>query len=267
MDPNSPVMPDISIVIPSFNQAEFLPATLKSVLTQKNRPPLEVIIADGGSTDGTLDYLNSIDDPAVTWTSEPDRGQAHAINKGLAKATGRIIAWLNSDDTYEPDALRNVVEAFDSNPHAAWLVGRVRIMDKDGNEIRRAITRYKDAKLEKYRYRSLLRENFISQMGVFWRKRFADELGPLDESLRYTMDYEYWLRMASRRDPLILNKTLAWFRLYDQSKTGEVNRAQFDEQYAVACRYFDGDRASQVIHRLNVEKIVWSYRLLKLLGK
>jgi len=259
--------PDISIVIPSFNQAAFLPETLDSILSQADAPTMQVVVVDGGSTDGTLEILESLDDPRVEWISEPDRGQAHAINKGMALAGGVVVGWLNSDDTYAPGALRAVVDAFEENPGANWLAGRVTIVDGSGSETRRAITRYKDRRLRRYTFRGLLRENFISQMGVFWRCSFARELGPLDESLVYTMDYDYWLRMGARCDPLVLDKVLARFRWHAGSKSGAVDRSQFDEQYRVACKHPQADRAGRLAHRFNVEKIVWSYRLLKLLGR
>jgi len=260
-------MTDLSIVIPSYNQAAFLSRTLDSVLNQDDPPAIQIIVVDGGSTDGTLDILRAIDDPRVTWTSAPDRGQTHAINQGMAKAEGGIVAWLNSDDVYSPGTLRTVVDGFDQHPDARWLVGRSNIIDQAGREIRKSITRYKDHGLRHYSYRGLLRENFICQMSVFWRRPFAEEVGHLDESLNYTMDYDYWLRMGRRCDPLILDRVLAGFRWHDTSKSGSGHRRQFDEQYAVACRYFGDDRASRIIHRLHVEKIVWSYRLLKLLGR
>lgn len=257
----------LSLIIPSFNQAYFLKETLGSVLGQRGDFALEVIVMDGGSTDGTIELLKAIDDPRLTWVSEPDNGQSHAINKGFGRARGDLVAWLNSDDLYLPGALATVADVFAQQPEARWLVGRCEIMDAQGRVIRRSITRYKDRALRRYRYRKLLRENFISQMGVFWRRSFAEEVGLLDESLMYTMDYDYWLRMGVRHDPVILDRVLARFRWHDRSKSGKVNRAQFDEQYAVACRYFQGDRVSQAIHRFNVEKIVWSYRLLRLLGR
>ena len=260
-------MTDISIVIPSFNQASFLPATLDSVLKQEDAPTLQVVVVDGGSTDGTLEILESIDDPRVTWTSEPDRGQTHAINKGLAKTDGGVVAWLNSDDLYTPGSLRHVVDAFDADPDVRWVAGRVTIINESGEETRQAVTRYKERRRRRYSYPSLLRENFISQMGVFWRRSFGEMIGPLDESLHYTMDYDYWLRMGSHCDPLMLDRELARFRWHDQSKSGAVSRAQFNEKYAVACRYFQGDRVSKAMHRFHAEKILWSYRLLKLLGR
>jgi hypothetical protein len=126
--------------------------------------------------------------------------------------------------------------------------------------------RYKNRWLDRYSYRRLLVENFIAQPAVFWRKSFGEQVGPLDASLHYTMDYDLWLRMGKLSPPKILQQTLSQFRLHAQSKSGAVNREQFDEGYRVACRYFDGDRASKFAHRMHVEKIVWAYRTMRLLG-
>lgn len=257
----------ISIITPSFNQRQFLCRTAQSILSPTGDFDLEWLVVDGGSTDGTLDFLKSVKDARVRWISEPDRGQSHAINKGLAMAGGDIVAWLNSDDLYVPGALAIVASAFRSNLQAHWLVGRCQIIDRDDRVIRSAIARYKDRSLDRYRYRSLLRENFISQPAVFWRRQFQQEVGLLDESLHWTMDYDLWLRMGARADPLILSDVLAQFRLHERSKSGGVDRGQFDEQYSVALRYLGNDHLGRLIHRLNVEKIVWAYQLLRLLGR
>lgn len=256
----------ISIITPSFNQRPFLCRTAQSVLSQKGDFDLEWLIVDGGSTDGTLDFLQSLADPRARWISEPDRGQSHAINKGISMAGGDIVAWLNSDDLYLPGALSIVASAFARRSDAQWLVGRCQIIDRDDRVIRSAIARYKDRSLDRYRYRALLQENFISQPAVFWRREFQQEVGPLDESLHWTMDYDLWLRMGGRADPLILPDVLAQFRLHELSKSGRAQRGQFDEQYRVALRYLGNDRLGRLIHRLNVEKIVWAYQLLRLLG-
>lgn len=261
---------EISIVIPSFQQRGFLSDTLQSICGWDG--PLQVLILDAGSTDGTIDLLRSIDDPRLSWTSEPDRGQSHAINKGMRKATGDIVAWLNSDDLYVPGGLQAVIEAFERHPEAQWVVGRVEIIDERGRVIRPGVTRYKNRSLDRYSYRALLRENFISQMGVFWRRGFGERVAYpngdlLDESLHYAMDYDLWLRMGKLAEPLILDRVVAQFRLYPGSKSGAVKREQFDEQYRVACRYFGDDRVSRLVHRFNVEKIVWAYRLMRLLGR
>jgi hypothetical protein len=181
-------------------------------------------------------------------------------------AAGDVVAWLNTDDRYAPGAFAAVAEAFGSHPDSQWLVGRYQVIDADGRPIRPGVVRYKDRRLDRYRYRALLRENFVSQPAVFWRRSFGASVGPLDESLHWTMDYDLWLRMGRRCDPLILDRVLAQFRLHGRSKSGQVDRRQFDEQYRVARRYFDGDWVSHAAHRVTVEKVVWAYRVMRVLG-
>ena len=257
----------LSIVTPCFNGRAYLAETAASVLSQSGPFTLEWLVLDGGSTDGSLDLLHSLHDSRLRLLSEPDRGQSHALNKGLALATGDVVAWLNTDDLYTPGALASVAEAFTASPSAQWLVGRCDIIGAAGGVIRRPVTRYKDRSLRRYSYKALLRENFISQPAVFWRRDFGRRVGPLDESLHWTMDYDLWLRMGREAPPLLLERVLAQFRLHAASKTGRVDRRQFDEQYAVACRYAGADRLSRWVHRFNVEKIVWAYRAMRAMGK
>jgi glycosyltransferase involved in cell wall biosynthesis len=257
----------ISIITPSFNQRNYLQQTMRSVLSQSGEFNLTWHVIDGGSIDGTVSFLKTVEDPRVRWISEPDRGQSHGVNKGIEQARGAdVLGWLNSDDLYADGALAAVAEAF-NDASVQWLVGRYQIIDADGELIRSSIARYKDRFLDHYSYRKLLRENFIAQPAVFWRRTFGDAVGGLDESLHYTMDYDLWLRMGKRADPRILDRVLAQFRIHTGSKSGQVNREQFDEGYRVARRYFAGDRASQIAHRFNVEKIVWAYRLMRLIGR
>ena len=259
----------IRIVTPSFNQREFLVRTGASVLSQSGDFDLNWVVIDGGSTDGTVEFLRTLDpDPRVRWLSEGDRGQAHAVNKGLALEgePADVVGWLNSDDLYAPGALAAVARALHENPAAQWLVGGYEIIDPDDRPIRSAIVRYKDRALRRYSYRALLRENFISQPAVFWRRAFGERVGLLDESLHWTMDYDLWLRMGKQSEPLILDRVLARFRLHEASKSGRVNRRQFDEGYRVACRYVGRDWVSRAVHRFNVEKIVWAYRVMRALG-
>ncbi|MFG0249538.1 MAG: glycosyltransferase family 2 protein [Phycisphaeraceae bacterium JB051] len=257
----------LSIVVPSYNQAAYLPRTLESILSQRGDFALEVLIIDGGSTDGTLEILKSLDDERVSWISEKDNGQSDAINKGLAKATGDIVTWLNSDDIYCDDALKKVADTFTQNPQARWLIGQCVIIDEQDQPIRQGITRYKNRQLARYTRRRLLRENFISQMSVFWRNDLGKEVGLLNEDLYYTMDYDLWLRMSKVGDPVVLAENLGCFRWYANSKSGKINRKQFDEQYQVASPHLVGDPISRLIHRVNVEKVVWAYRLMRLLGR
>jgi glycosyltransferase involved in cell wall biosynthesis len=261
-------MTTISIVTPTFNQCDFLARTGRSILDQTSDFELEWIVLDDGSTDRTPQVIAELSsDPRLQSSRGENRGQCQVINEGMRRATGEIAAWLNSDDLYTPGTLATVAQAFAENPNAQWLIGRCDIIDTNDRPIRPAITNYKNSQLSRYTYRRLLRENFISQPAVFWRRSFWQQVGDLDESLYYTMDYDTWLRMGKISEPLILNQTLAQFRLHPKSKTGAVKREQFDEQYRVAQRYLGSDHLSRVIHRFNVEKIVWSYRALKIFGR
>ncbi len=256
----------IGIVIPTLNQRAFLGAALESVLGQAGDFDLRVWVVDGASDDGTVETLRAITDPRLSWISEPDGGQSQAINKGLARTDSDVVAWLNGDDLYRPGALAAVAAAFAANPETQWLIGRCAIIDAAGGEIRKRITAYKNRGLRRFSYRRLLRENRVSQPAVFWRASFGRRIGPLDESLHWTMDYDLWLRMARASAPLMVNRELAAFRLHPASKSGRVDRRQFDEQYAVASRYFDGDWRSRILHRMNVAKIVWAYRAMRRVG-
>ena len=257
----------ISIITPSFNQFNFLKETVESIHSQNIDTDIviEHVIVDGGSTDGTVEYLKALDDKVV-WLSEKDKGQADAVNKGIRMATGEIIGWLNSDDLYLPGALHTVAEYFEQNPDCSWVYGRCRIIDKDGTERWKWITRYKNARLRKFTMDKLLRENFISQPAVFFRKELFAEAGPLDLTLHYAMDYDLWLRFARLAVPGVLHKDLASFRRHGSSKSETGYRDQFYEQYAVAKRY-SPSFFNRVVHRFNIFKIITSYRIIGLFSR
>ncbi len=257
----------VSIVTPSFNQLKYLRETARSILDQVGRFDLEWIVVDGASSDGSVEYLRSLQDPRVRWISEKDAGQSDAINKGLQLVTGDLVGWINSDDLYVLGALQAVADAFSANPQTRWAVGRYEIVNDAGQPIRQRIVRYKEKQLRNYTYRTLLRENIIPQPAVFWRADFGKEVGMLDPSLHFTMDYELWLRMGWQHDPLFIDQVLARFRVHSESKTGVIDRRQFDEGYEVAKRYASDDASVLRAHRFSVEKIVWAYRLMRLIGK
>jgi glycosyltransferase involved in cell wall biosynthesis len=258
--------PRISIITPSLNSARYLPEMMASVLTQTGDFQLEWIVIDGGSTDETHDLLQSANDPRLRWISEKDSGQTAAINRGLSLIKGDIVAWLNCDDCYVPGTLSTVAKAFLENPTSHWLIGRCDIIDPLGKLSRPQITRFKNRKLDRFTFSSLLAMNIISQPAVFWRADFGRQIGNLDESLFWTMDYDLWLRMAQNAPPVILKETLAKFRVHETSKSRGGHRPQFEEGYRVACRYAKTARV-RLIHRLGVEKIVWGYRALRLVGR
>lgn len=257
----------LTILMPSLNNEGYLRQSLQSVLSQEGNFNLQTIVVDGESRDGTMALLRSIRDPRLRLISEPDHGQAAAINKGMAVATGDVVAWLNCDDLYQPGALAAVADAFQGDASTQWLVGGCDIIDGRGRVFRRGITSYKDRLLRSYSFQSLLRVNMINQPAVFWRRSFGQLVGPLDESLHWTMDYDLWLRMARQCPPLITERTLASFRVHRESKSHGGHSPQFREGYRVACRYFGDDHVSRWLHRLNVEKIAWGYRALRLMGR
>lgn len=187
--------PKLSIVTPSFNQAHFIEETLRSVSSQRY-PFLEHIVVDGVSTDQTVEILKRFSGTPgwehLRWISEPDRGQSDAINKGFRMATGDIIGWLNSDDLYEANSFARVSKAFEENPLVDFIYGDYLIIDEAGK------TLISKKEIDFDWEIMLCGLNYIAQPNVFFRSRVFKELGYLDESLHYVMDYEFWLRAATR---------------------------------------------------------------------
>lgn len=225
----------ISVVTPSFNQAAYIERTLASVLSQEGNFELESIVIDGGSTDGTLDILKRFEG-RIQWRSEPDEGQSDAINKGFRQSSGDIVAWLNSDDEYLPGALHRVAETYRQKPFA-WCFGNCINIDEHDQEIRRSITRYKNWQSRRYSYRRLLRRLFIPQPSTFFTRCAYEETGELNRELDYTMDYDYWLRLGRRHDPLHIDAPLACFRVHAASKNGARYRKAAREALQTARRH------------------------------
>ena len=200
----------VSIVTPSFNQSAFLERTILSVLEQ-DHTELEYLIADGGSTDGSLDIINKYAGRLAWWTSEKDEGQAQAINKGFAHAHGEIIAWLNSDDTYLPGAVRSAVKIFEKHPQTNLLYGDMLAVD----ELDRTIN------IMKYRQLSLvdlLCFQIIGQPAVFMRRSAFEKAGRLDNNLHYLLDHQLWIRIAEQGQILHVNETWAAARYHAGAK-------------------------------------------------
>jgi len=177
----------ISIVTPSYNQGRFIEETILSVKRQ-GYAPIEHIVMDGGSTDGTVEILRRYEH--LIWFSEKDQGQTHAINKGLKLATGDVVTWLNSDDTYLDEALSTVASTFERFPEVDVVYGDYVITDESGNPLihKKEIDFDWDI--------LLCGLNYLGQPNVFFRRRVIEAVGYLDESLHYLMDYEYWFRLA-----------------------------------------------------------------------
>ncbi|HSJ15408.1 MAG TPA: glycosyltransferase family 2 protein [Longimicrobiales bacterium] len=207
--------PRITVVTPSYNQAQYLEETIRSVLLQ-GYPNLEYLVIDGGSDDGSRDVIRKYEAHLSDWVSEPDRGQSHAINKGFERATGDIHAYLNSDDVYEPGALHAVAAEFRAG--AEWVSGDVRCWEE-------GVGSWPFPQLPGRGLAPWLLGCPISQPGVFWSARVHREAGPFREDLDYVMDYEYWLRLRFRGVPLRrIAVPLAGYRMHGESKS--VSRQQ-----------------------------------------
>lgn len=202
----------ISVVTPSLNQARTIERTLHSVLSQEGDFELEYHVQDGGSTDGSVDIIRrcearvrSGDWPvrcrsvSMTWCTEPDRGQTDAINRGLRRATGDVVAFLNSDDTYLPGALQAVVTAFTDRPAADVIYGDGDVVDGEGRVSWEWRGRpYDQALMTTYYFMWNSFTNFVMQQATFWRRSVHDRIGWLDDTFHYAMDAEFWIRAASR---------------------------------------------------------------------
>jgi glycosyltransferase involved in cell wall biosynthesis len=225
-----------SIITPSYNQAAFIQRTIDSVLTQTGDFDLDYRVIDGGSKDGTVDILRGYGS-RVAWVSERDDGQIDAINKGLRGATGDIVAWVNSDDVLLPGALARVAAAFTAHPEVEWVHGRCRIIDEHDRTIRRFVALYKHYRCRHHSFDNLLTENYVSQMAAFWRREVHDAIGYLDPAFDLAFDYDLFLKLAERHDPIYLDDELACFRMYDVSKSGAGFAAQLDQTTAIRARF------------------------------
>ncbi|MHA1279547.1 MAG: glycosyltransferase family 2 protein [Candidatus Helarchaeota archaeon] len=247
--------PLVSIVTPSYNSMPYIEETIRSV-QQQDYPNIEHIVMDGGSTDGTIEFLESQDhliwksepdrgqshalnkgfqesQDHLIWKSEPDRGQSHALNKGFQLAKGEIIGWLNSDDTYEPSAIATAVSFLEKHPDSDLVYSDLYIIDQHGKVVGKTRSDYFE--LEK-----LLNDNFIKQPTVFMRREVIDKTNGVDESLQYVMDREFWLRvgLAGFGMQYISDHELAKFRYTPGTKSFNLSAEFHKEWYNVLEKVF-----------------------------
>jgi glycosyltransferase involved in cell wall biosynthesis len=224
-------LPLVSIITPSYNQAHFLEFTIRSVLEQDYHN-IEYILVDGCSTDGSVDIIHRYADRLAWWVSEKDAGQTDAINKGFARAKGDILAWLNSDDTYEPHAIAEAVEFLRSHPEVGMVYGDANFINESG----RLIGRFPAAQTDHKR----LQRGYvhIPQQASFWRAGLWRKVGPLDPSFYFAMDYDLWVRLARVSELFYHPRLWANFRLHTQGKTFAADDRCWPEMLRV--HYRDG---------------------------
>ena len=226
--------PKITVVTPSYNQAEYLERTIQSVLSQ-NYPNLEYIVFDGGSTDNSIEVIKKYEDKLTFWKSERDRGPADAINKGLKMATGEIIGWLNSDDVYTKNSLFRVAEEFLQGAQVVY--GHALYVDKDdipvamdhGYQKTKIYLGYQQEFNQTVKYWQTI--YMIPQPTVFWRKELMDNYGLPNEKYKFIFDYEYFLRFTKKGIGFsLIDEVQALYRIHDESKTSSFD-AFYEELY------------------------------------
>jgi glycosyltransferase involved in cell wall biosynthesis len=233
--------PLVSIITPSYNQAAFIEQTIKSVLDQ-DYPNIEYLVADGGSTDGSVEIIKRYAKRLTWWVSEKDKGQADAINKGFARAKGEFIAWVNSDDYYQPGAISAAVAALQANPDAGFVFGDVEVVDKDEHILNHL--RYGTWTLA-----DLMTFHIIGQPAVFMRRSVLEKAGYLDLNYHFLLDHQLWLRMGLQAGMQYVPQLWAGAHYYEGCK----NLSQAAEFGKEAYRIVDWMRGAPEF----AEKVAW----------
>jgi glycosyltransferase involved in cell wall biosynthesis len=245
----------VSLVTPSYNQVKYIEETIQSVLSQ-HYPDIEYIIVDGGSTDGTVDIIKKYENKLAYWVSEKDKGQTDAINKGFARAKGDILAWINSDDCYEPGAVSAAVKFLQEHPHVGMVYGDCNFINQSG----KVIGKFNAAQTD---YR-LIRQGYvhIPQQAMFFRADLWKQVGPLDPSFYFAMDYDLWTRIAARSEIRYVPQTWANFRLHTSGKTIMADDRCWPEMIRV--HYRDGGSFfSMIVAKYYIRKLIaplWNWR-------
>lgn len=241
------IWPRVTIVTPSFNQGQFLEETIRSVLLQ-GYPNLEYIVIDGGSTDDSVDIIRKYESWLSFWVSEPDQGQADAINKGFAKSTGEFLGWINSDDYLYPGVIKRVVEAFQADSRVEMIYGDVDCGWPEKNKVHRLFGEQKE-------FIEMLRTIRvpIPQQGSLWRRSVIDRVGNLDSRWQVVLDQEFFTRVAEKCQILHLPMVMGFFRLHENSKSISQNRQWITELPKMYHEFFERHGLREDIKSLREE--------------
>ncbi|MGE0132676.1 MAG: glycosyltransferase family 2 protein [Blastocatellales bacterium] len=231
--PDSFDLPKISVITPSYNQEKFIEQTIRSVLLQ-GYPNLEYIIIDGGSSDGSVEIIRKYEPWLAYWTSEPDRGQSHAINKGFERATGEVLCWLNSDDYYLPNTLLAVGRKLAAGKGAHALTGHCLKIYQDGRPTAQLEGRYEDRR----RLLQFWKGYQMHQPATFWRREVFEKVGWLNEELHLIMDFDYWARISEHFDFMNIDRALVCCNYHAEAKTGDDYRQYHADLKKHASRYW-----------------------------
>jgi glycosyltransferase involved in cell wall biosynthesis len=260
-------IPQISMVMPSFQQVAFLEEAVRSVLDQRG-VNTELIVMDPGSTDGSRELLQTLQQEysdSLILHFAPDLGQSDAINKGMALARGNVLGWLNSDDRLRPGSLKVAARLDRTEP--CWLYGRGGIIDKDGRAISQPIVWYKNWRGKRFSIYKLITEDFIPQMATFWNRGLWNKAGGLDVNRHLDMDYDLFLRFARICQPEITTNYLGDFRVYQTTKSSQQTVAHLNAAMQTASHYARelGVRGkfAFLLHKIYSARTLLIYKLIK----
>lgn len=244
--------PKISIVIPSFNKAKYIERTIESIFLQ-HYPNFEIIIMDGGSTDGTLKIIEKFAKEypqIISYQSKKDKGQWDAINKGFRIAKGKILSYVNADDEYLPGAFSEIERMYRTNIDALWFAGRGRVIDKESLRIAKWLTFYKNLLLTINNQSLLLIVNYLMQPSIFITKKTWKRFGPFIGYKNFVLEYDLWLKISKIKMPVTTTKYLSSFRIEPDTISASSSESLLEQDEKILEKY-TGSSLIKFLHKLH----------------